>query len=150
MRRTTIFAAAAMLAALTGAAVAYADDSLTTSATALSQSDPLAPADDSTLSAPKSNVIPDQIPGQTPDKAPAADAKPAEAPAKSLTPNADAEAAKAAAQARARAQQAAEARSASEGGDREEIMEQRMEAQQDRMEAMQDRAEMIGEMISGD
>lgn len=150
MRRTTIFAAAAVLAALTGAAGAYADDSLSTSNSALNQSDPLAPSDDSTLSAPKSNLVPDRIPDQAADKAPAADAKPAEAPAKSLTPNADAEAAKAAAAARAR--QAAESRAAAagEGGDREEIMEQRMEAQQDRMEAMQERAEMIGEMISGD
>jgi len=150
MRRTTIFVAAAMLAALSGAAGAYADDSLNSSATALNQSDPLAPADDSTLSAPKSNLVPDQVPDQTSDKAPTAEAKPAETPAKSLTPNADAEAAKAAAAARAR--QAAEARAAAaaEGGDREEIMEQRMEAQQDRMEAMQERAEMIGEMLSGD
>jgi hypothetical protein len=141
-----------MLAALTGAAGAYADDTLNSSATALNQSDPLAPADDSTLSAPKSNLIPDQAPDPAADKAPAADAKPAETPAKSLTPNADAEAAKAAAQARARAQQAAEARAAAaaDGGDREDIMEQRMEAQQERMEAVQERAEMIGEMISGD
>jgi hypothetical protein len=167
MRRTTLFVTAAMLAALSGAAGAYADDSLSSSATALTQSDPLAPADDSTLSAPKSNIIPDQIPGQAADqaadkaadKAPAADAKPAtsaETPAKSLTPNADAEAAKAAAEARAaaaaRAREAAEARAAaaSEGMDREEMMEARMEAQQERMEQMQDRAEMIGEMLSGD
>ena len=163
MRRATLFVTAAMLAALSGAAGAYADDSLSSSATALNQSDPLAPADDSTLSAPKSNIIPDQIPGhaadQAADKAPAADAKPAtsaETPAKSLTPNADAEAAKAAAEARAaaaaRAREAAEARAAaaSEGMDREEMMEARMEAQQERMEQMQDRAEMIGEMLSGD
>ncbi|HUJ36804.1 MAG TPA: hypothetical protein VLW88_03900 [Hyphomicrobium sp.] len=159
MRRTTLFVTAAMLAALSGAAGAYADDSLSSSATALTQSDPLAPADNSTLSAPKSNIIPDQIPGQAADKAPAADAKPAtsaETPAKSLTPNADAEAAKAAAEARAaaaaRAREAAEARAAaaSEGMDREEMMEARMEAQQERMEQMQDRAEMIGEMLSGD
>ena len=163
MRRTTLFVTAAMLAALSGAAGAYADDSLSSSATALTQSDPLTPADDSTLSAPKSNIIPDQIPGQAADQAadkvPTADAKPAtsaETPAKSLTPNADAEAAKAAAEAKAaaaaRAREAAEARAAaaSEGMDREEMMEARMEAQQERMEQMQDRAEMIGEMLSGD
>lgn len=148
-----VTAAAALFAALGGAIAAQADDSLSAPvATALNESDPLITSDDSGLSTPKSNIIPDA----------AQAVAPAETPRKSLTPAADAEAAKAAAEAKAaaaaRAAQAAQARAAAaaeagDGMDREEIMESRMEAQQEKMEAvqeqMQERAEMIGEMLSG-
>jgi hypothetical protein len=149
--RTTFLVTTAVLAVLGGAVVAQADDSLSAPvATALNESDPLSASDDSGLGTTKSNIIPDAT-----QAAPQAVA-PAEAPRKSLTPAADAEAAKAAAA--AQASQAAQARAAAaaeggEGMDPREMMEARMEAQQEQMERaqeqMQERVEMIGEVLSG-
>jgi hypothetical protein len=148
--RTTFLVTTAVLAVLGGAVVAQADDSLSAPvATALNESDPLSASGDSGLGTTKSNIIPDATPAIAP----------AEAPRKSLTPAADAEAAKAAAEAKAaaaaQAQQAAQAQAAAagEGMDPSEMMEARMEAQQEQMERgqeqMQERAEMIGEVLSG-
>ena len=151
--KTTFLVTTALLAVLGGAVVAQADDSLSAPvATALNESDPLTASDDSGLGTTKSNIIPDAT-----QAAPHAVA-PAEAPRKSLTPAADAEAAKAAAEAKAaaaaQAQEAAQARAAEAGGmDPSEMMEARMEAQQEQMERaqeqMQERVEMIGEVLSG-
>lgn len=152
--RTALIAAAALLAVLGGSVAAQANSSLSAPVSnALNKSDPLSASDDFSVGTPTSNVIPDAA-----QAAPQA-AAPAEAPRKSLTPAADAEAAKAAAQAQAaaaaRAQQAAAARAAMAGGgegmDPSEMMEARMEAQQEKMEAaqeqMQERVEMIGEVL---
>jgi hypothetical protein len=142
-----------VLGVLGGAVVAQADDSLSAPVTtALNESDPLSVSDDSGLGTTKSNIIPDATPAVAP----------AQAPRKSLTPAADAEAAKAAAEtkaaAAAQASQAAQARAAAaaEGGEGMvpgEMMEARMEAQQEQMERaqeqMHERAEMIGEVLSG-